>query len=311
MPWIPWGPSSPPQPQSTREHIDHYRSQLQSQLQDLQKPDHPALLAELEKLPPYLLLALGAALGLAADRGYARYLKRIPSSEWVTPNITKSRRWIKGYVTKVGDSDNFRLYHTPGIGWMWPLKKFRIPSKGLKGRTLAIRIAGVDAPELSHWGKPAQPFAQESLQWLKDTVEGKIVYCQLLQHDQYRRIVATAYLKPRFLPGWLVRGKSVGLEMLREGWGAVYKEAGLVYGKEGEAAYLRLEKEAQEAKRGMWQNGIPELPSEYKRRHREGGGDVSDKAPSEDDELAEPAIEELSAAKNMQSRSWLSRLFGR
>lgn len=53
------------------------------------------------------------------------------------------------------------------------------------------------------------------------------------------------YLKPRFLPGWLVRGKSVGLEMVREGWAAVYKEARSVYGEEGEAAYLLLEKEAQ------------------------------------------------------------------
>ena len=32
--------------------------------------------------------------------------------------------------------------------------------------------------------------------------------------------------------------------MLREGWAAVYKEAGRVYGKEGEAEYLRVEKEA-------------------------------------------------------------------
>jgi hypothetical protein len=27
----------------------------------------------------------------------------------------------------VGDADNFRLYHTPGIGWRWPLKFRRIP----------------------------------------------------------------------------------------------------------------------------------------------------------------------------------------
>lgn len=68
----------------------------------------------------------------------------------------------------VGDADNFRLYHTPGIGWNWPLKFRRIPStsKGerlyltedfrlfnlcvadLKDQTLHIRIAGVDAPEV-------------------------------------------------------------------------------------------------------------------------------------------------------------------
>lgn len=43
---------------------------------------------------------------------------------------------------------------------------------------------------MSHFGKPAQPFSQESFEWLKNTVEGKIVYCQLIQLDQYRRIVS-------------------------------------------------------------------------------------------------------------------------
>lgn len=28
----------------------------------------------------------------------------------------------------VGDADNFRLYHTPGIGWRWPLKFRTVPS---------------------------------------------------------------------------------------------------------------------------------------------------------------------------------------
>jgi endonuclease YncB( thermonuclease family) len=70
----------------------------------------------------------------------------------------------------VGDADNFRLYHTPGFGWRWPLKFRRVPtlSKGsfvspifswdmcslymdqleLKEQTIHVRIAGVDAPEV-------------------------------------------------------------------------------------------------------------------------------------------------------------------
>ncbi|KAM5537315.1 hypothetical protein V8D89_009045 [Ganoderma adspersum] len=320
MPWIPWTTSPPPQPQSPREYLDHYRKEVKSQLpKPLQKhwKDPKALAAalnaELRQYPPYVLLALGAALGLAADRTYVRYLKRIPNGGWVTPDMMKRKQWIKGYVTRVGDSDNFRLYHTPGIGWIWPLRALRMPDKGTGKETLHIRIAGIDAPELSHFGKPTQPFAQESLEWLKNTVEGKIVYCQLLQQDQYGRIVAAPYLKPRLLPGWLVRGKSVGLDMLRAGWAAVYKEAGRVYGKEGEAEYLRVEKEASEARRGMWQNGIPELPSEYKRRHREGSGDLEKASPeeTEDDELGGSATEKRNAAKGKQSQSWLSRVFGR
>lgn len=40
----------------------------------------------------------------------------------------------------VGDSDNFRIYHTPGIGWRWPLKFRRIPStaKGVISMTQSL-----------------------------------------------------------------------------------------------------------------------------------------------------------------------------
>ena len=31
-------------------------------------------------------------------------------------------------LRSVGDADNFRLYHTPGIGWRWPLKFRTIPT---------------------------------------------------------------------------------------------------------------------------------------------------------------------------------------
>ena len=73
-------------------------------------------------------------------------------------------------IGSVGDADNFRLYHTPGIGWRWPLKFRRIPvGRGarawmlvfgtcraeqmsavadLKDQTIHIRMAGVDAPEV-------------------------------------------------------------------------------------------------------------------------------------------------------------------
>lgn len=105
--------------------------------------------------------------------------------------------------------DNFRLFHTPGIFYSLPFKIRSIPKtpKGqsktaraarpsmgadtaeLKDETLHIRISGVDAPELAHFGNPAQPHGQESLDWLKTTILGKRMRCQLLRKDQYNRIV--------------------------------------------------------------------------------------------------------------------------
>lgn len=59
----------------------------------------------------------------------------------------------------------------------------------LKDETLHIRIAGIDAPEAAHFGRPAQPHSAESLDWLRETLMGKKVRCQLLRKDQYSRIV--------------------------------------------------------------------------------------------------------------------------
>lgn len=45
--------------------------------------------------------------------------------------------------------------------------------------------------QTSHFGKPAQPFAKESMEWLNNTILGKTVHCQLVQRDQYSRVVRT------------------------------------------------------------------------------------------------------------------------
>lgn len=50
-------------------------------------------------------------------------------------------------------------------------------------------LSGVDAPEAAHFGKEAQPYATEALQWLKREVEGKRLWVQLIRRDQYGRMV--------------------------------------------------------------------------------------------------------------------------
>ncbi|KAI6160994.1 hypothetical protein EDD17DRAFT_1591379 [Pisolithus thermaeus] len=138
---------------------------------------------------PYTAVAFiaGIATGTCGVFMWNRWLRRIRTADWVTPDILTRRRWVKGIVTSVGDADNFRLYHTPGIGWGW----FRtVPTsvKDLKDQTIHVRIAGVDAPEGGHFGRPSQPHAEESLLWLKNRLEGRLVYCQLIRKDQYGRV---------------------------------------------------------------------------------------------------------------------------
>ena len=60
----------------------------------------------------------------------------------------------------------------------------------------------------------------------------------------------------------------------------------------------------------MWKHGIQELPSEYKRRHREAlaGADLGEGSGSEE---AVTAAEEGRSDESARSRSFLARIFGR
>ncbi|KAI0319415.1 hypothetical protein OF83DRAFT_1162960 [Amylostereum chailletii] len=311
MPWVPWTTSNKPvhkkepEPAILPLSIEHLTT---ASVTDVLRDRLNGLPIETLFIATFFLGATTAATGTAA---YRRYFRRIPNSEWMTPDVFAKKRWIKGYVTNVGDADNFRLYHTPGFGWRWPFK-FRgvpsttkaIPSTELRAQTIHIRMAGVDAPEAAHFGRPAQPYAEEALQWLKNTVEGRTVYCQVILRDQYGRVVAIPHLRPWFLPGFLATGKCVSLEMLKAGWAEVYEQAGAEYGRWGKDEFLKLQVEAQSARRGIWEHGTnAESPSEYKRRHRalEAGQTIEDEVPSK---VAPPRDESL-------MRRCFSRVFGR
>lgn len=81
-----------------------------------------------------------------------------------------------------------------------PLLTPPAPATELKDQTIHIRIAGVDAPEAAHFGRPAQPHSAESLAWLRAELlgnpegamppgGGRRVWVRLLRRDQYGRIV--------------------------------------------------------------------------------------------------------------------------
>ncbi|KGB74862.2 hypothetical protein CNBG_0700 [Cryptococcus deuterogattii R265] len=220
--------------------------------------------------------AVGAsALTLLGVMGYRRYWRRIKNADYVTSELLRRRAWIKGIVTSVGDGDNLRLYHTPGPFFQYPFKIRSIPTtqKGLRNETISIRIAGVDAPENAHFGNPAQPHAKESLEWLRATILGKRMRCQLLAKDQYNRIVAVPYISRRL---WWDR--PLPLMMLKEGMAVVYKAGGAEYGPWGLDGMLKVEAEARDAKRGLWALRKFESPGDFKARMKL-KSDVSEERP--------------------------------
>nr|XP_031864166.1 uncharacterized protein CI109_000078 [Kwoniella shandongensis]KAA5531238.1 hypothetical protein CI109_000078 [Kwoniella shandongensis] len=211
-----------------------------------------------------ILSALGGTvLTLGSIAGYRRYWRRIRNANSVTSGMLDRKTWIRGVVTSVGDGDNLRLFHTPGPFYRWPLKIRSIPStpKELKDETLNIRIAGVDAPENAHFGQPAQPHAKESLEWLRATILGKRMRCQLLAKDQYQRIVAVPYISRTL---WF--DKPLPLLMLQKGMAVVYEAGGAEYGPWGIEKMKAIEAEARAAKRGLWSLKKFEHPGAFKAR---------------------------------------------
>ncbi|KAF8424589.1 hypothetical protein EV426DRAFT_598560 [Tirmania nivea] len=208
-----------------------------------------------------------AACSLGLIYVYRAYVRRIPESSQIYPSFFRKRS-LFGQVTSVGDGDNFRLYHTPGgrlLGWGWfPGRKVPTDPKELRQRTVHIRIAGIDAPELGHWGNPAQPHSSESLEWLRTYILGKRVRVYIYRRDQYERIVCSAKIWKGL---WR---RDLGLEMLKAGVAAVYEaKTGAEFG-DMELKYRLAEAKAKIQRKGMWGlKGHYESPGTYKKALKE------------------------------------------
>ncbi|EHA53878.1 putative endonuclease lcl3 [Pyricularia oryzae] len=207
--------------------------------------------------------AIATTTILAAVQFYRSYLRRIPGTNYIHPGFFR-RRSLFGRVTSVGDGDNFHLFHTPGgrlAGWSW-LRSIPTERKALKGKTIPVRIAGVDAPEAAHFGREAQPFSAEALEFLKSYILGRDVRTYIYRRDQYERVVGTVWVRR-----WLLR-KDVGLEMIKRGLATVYDaKIGAEFGGL-EEKYRAAEAKAKLKKLGMWgAKGKFESPRDYKNRH--------------------------------------------
>jgi len=83
---------------------------------------------------PVVLLTTTA---LVSVRLHRLYLRRIPEATYIRPGFFRKRS-LFGTVTRVGDADNFHLFHMPGgrlTGWGW-LRKIPEDRKALKGNTV-------------------------------------------------------------------------------------------------------------------------------------------------------------------------------
>ncbi|MBM4286439.1 MAG: nuclease [Deltaproteobacteria bacterium] len=116
----------------------------------------------------------------------------------------------------------------------------------LVGIDKRVRLLGIDAPEMEKDGRPAQFLAHQARAGLEKLTQGqklRLEYDQL-RYDHYDRLLA--YL---FLPN----GALVNAEMVRQGLAHVYS---IPPNTRFRDALLAAQREALEARRGIWQKAL-------------------------------------------------------
>ena len=157
-------------------------------------------------------------------------------------------RTVTGTVTKVSDGDTIHIT-TP------------------EQTKLKVRLYGIDAPETpkinrqtGHVHQSGQPYGEEAQKALKDKIMGKQVKLEILDIDKYRRMVCMVWLDDR----------NINLEMVREG----YAEAFIEYLKPPyREQFLKAEREAKSARRGIWSLPDYERPRDFRKRLKTAGGE--------------------------------------
>jgi endonuclease YncB( thermonuclease family) len=165
-----------------------------------------------------------------------------------SPVYSDTLRTVKGTVTRVYDGDTIQL---------------TTPNQTI----LKVRLYGIDAPETpktdyrtGRMNIPGQSHGKESARALKNKILGNRVKLDIIEVDQYRRMVGVIRLENR----------NINLEMLREGYADTYVEyLRYPYRK----PFLDARREARSAKRGIWSLPEYERPQEFRRRFKVQGMD--------------------------------------
>jgi endonuclease YncB( thermonuclease family) len=113
------------------------------------------------------------------------------------------------------------------------------------GRTTKVRLANIDAPEKE------QDFGKQSRDSLLEMLGKRQVQIDTLAVDQYGRIVGLIS----------VDGRSVNQEQVRRGMAWEYSHY------HSDKAYLVLQSDAQQARRGLWAQDNPQAPSQWRKLH--------------------------------------------
>ena len=110
-----------------------------------------------------------------------------------------------------------------------------------------VRLLGVDAPEKTGGTyRESEPFGDAATRFMRDLLTGQDVRLEYEgpRVDPYKRTLAYVFLRD---------GRLANLEIIRAGYAETYRR--FTYTRK--AAFLAAEREAQDARRGMWATRRP------------------------------------------------------
>lgn len=124
------------------------------------------------------------------------------------------------------------------------------------GQSFRVRLAEIDAPEISHGRDSGQSFGQKSRQSLSNMIAGKTVNVVYTDVDKYGRAIGTVYCD----------NINVNASQVLYGMAWVYRR----YSHSD--TLLRLENEAKRARRGLWADPNAVAPWTFRHANLRGQG---------------------------------------
>ncbi|MGE3314119.1 MAG: thermonuclease family protein [Planctomycetaceae bacterium] len=120
----------------------------------------------------------------------------------------------------------------------------------LEGRT-RVRMIGIDTPESVAPDRPVEPLGKEASEFTRSLIEGREVTLQYdrERRDQHDRVLAYVLLGDRL----------INEEIIRAGFSRAEKRFPFDSGMK--SRFLKAEKEARAARRGLWRSESPGPPA--------------------------------------------------
>jgi len=120
----------------------------------------------------------------------------------------------------------------------------------------SIRLVGIDSPEIGYGDQKSQPFSREAKAYLEHLLSSHEVRLKNYNADSYHRQLAEVF----------VDGNNINIEMLKQGLAEIYK------GDQPKTLdlplYLKEEKKAKKAGKGIWQLGKSyKSPKQWRREN--------------------------------------------